>query len=290
MSDDTFDSKTEALGQKAKEFGLIDPETNSYPARIVSHDLYRHCRNKDEVLFVDLPKDAQEIMKTFHRCGGCLETKKDNVWMSITKPCFHKEYAYRVVEDKEWTKVEEVDSHVTQVVPPTFDFPKKDTKGDVRTPSERAESKVNQKFLEEAWNEASSPSLTAEMYKQCLNEDNVIWAKLPDQVKRILSSSGISVQVLLKDLTWSFHIGLEELNGVYRIHPATEVSEDTVDIPLTVGETSNRYCHGGYFLAEMIDNANFRGIIYEDKNGLRTKRTTLDCSFGTPVAVIFKKV
>jgi len=282
MSDDTFDSKTEALG-------LIDPETNSYPARIISHDLYRHCRNKDEVLFGDLPKDAQKIMKTFHRCGGCLETKKNYVWMSITKPCFHKEYAYRVVEDKEWTKVEEVDSHVTQVVvPPAFDFPKKDTKGDVRTTTERAESKVNLKFLEEAWDEASSPRLTAEMYKQCLNEDNVIWAKLPSQVKRIFSSSGIRVQVLQKDLTWSEDIGLEELNGVYRIHPDTEVSGDTVAIPLTVGETSNRYCHEGYFLTDMIDNANFRGIIYEDNNGFRAKRTTLDCSFGTPVAVIFK--
>lgn len=133
--------------------------------------------------------------------------------------------------------------------------------------------------------------MTKEMYKKCLNEDMVIFGKLPKDVKAEINRSR-NVNILNFDGKWEFlENPMWRFDSVYRIDPSTpydpEFEEKDV-IETKLGYLGMEIDEDSYSVCTLLCFPNCLGIIYEN-DGVETLRTSVNLAFGTPKRVRFAK-
>jgi hypothetical protein len=139
--------------------------------------------------------------------------------------------------------------------------------------------------------------LSKKMYERCLNKDENILRRTPQDVRDHLCNTATKVQKMDACGVWQDVSCATSLNPVfvYRIHPDTpHEDEDMIEFPVYVhGQNRHKFyeVHVPGFtepecLSYVVSFVRFAGIVYE-LDGVQTVRTTIDAAFGVPKKVLF---
>lgn len=139
--------------------------------------------------------------------------------------------------------------------------------------------------------------LTKKMYERCLNKDEAILRRTPQDVWELLCNTATKVQKMDACGVWQDVSCATSLNPVfvYRIHPDTphddaDLIECDVSVLRMIEDCEYRFVKGpsNNPLTVCVGLVGFVGIVYE-LNGVQTVRTSIDAAFGVPKKVLFKQ-
>lgn len=140
--------------------------------------------------------------------------------------------------------------------------------------------------------------MNREMYNKCLNEDMVICARLPPEVRATLACSPYR-QYLTEGLQWGYsNTSIMYDTTVYRIDPTVKVEteiQEIQEIPITFSKRTDSIYGcclpetGAWRgLSSCICHVKFRGIVYT-KDGVESVQQTINREHGVPIRVRFEK-
>lgn len=151
-------------------------------------------------------------------------------------------------------------------------------------------------------NKRRTDMITKQMLARCQNELKQAFCALDKDVQEAIMKNTDRLQLLCSGVFCYYVMGKKTklCDEIVRLSPDTPTEpeyEERIVVVGGIGKSYGLYGVGGdslgdlnsYSVAHCVVHPRFIGIIYRDKDGKETLRTSVDAAFGTPVRVRFAK-